>query len=494
MNFIIFMPDELRADSLGCYGHPVVQTPNYDRLAQEGVRFSQCYVQHTVCTPSRCSMMTGWYPHVSGHRTLWNLLQPYEPNLFKYLKKAGYQVRWYGKNDLLSSGCMAESVDEAHRCGTMGPDVNAFKPGEPGYMSFLYEPFNGRVEEHLSYEDVWAGVRFLQSCPQEPFILYLPIDAPHPPYGAPPPYHDMYSPDSLPKLRPVCTEGKPDFHALIRRYRGLDRMDESVLQKIRSVYLGTVSFTDMLLGKVLDALDETGLANNTAVFVCSDHGDWAGDYGLVEKWSSALDDSIVHIPMIARVPGMASEYTVESPIELFDIMSTILELAEVDAEHTHFSQSMIPALRGAMPDPNRAVFAEGGYDPHEPHCFEGLPTRMSKRRSGETIYTPKYSQQQDYPESVCRSVMIRTLGHKLIRRTQGLSELYDLKKDPQELVNLYEDSQCAGIRHELEDRLFEWYLATSDVTRFHENPRGFSEFLTRNRSGTIRREDGCEWT
>ncbi|MCB0187379.1 MAG: sulfatase-like hydrolase/transferase, partial [Caldilineaceae bacterium] len=75
MNFIIFQPDELRAESVGCYGHPLAPTPNIDALAAQGTRFDQCHVQHSVCTPSRCSMMTGWYPHVRGHRTLWHLLR-----------------------------------------------------------------------------------------------------------------------------------------------------------------------------------------------------------------------------------------------------------------------------------------------------------------------------------------------------------------------------------------------------------------------------------
>ena len=87
-NLIFFIPDELRASSVGCYGDPVSTTPNIDRLASQGTRFDQCHVQHTVCTPSRTSFTTGWYPHVRGHRTLWNMLRPEDPNLLKYLKRA----------------------------------------------------------------------------------------------------------------------------------------------------------------------------------------------------------------------------------------------------------------------------------------------------------------------------------------------------------------------------------------------------------------------
>ena len=80
MNIIYINPDEMRADVLGCYGHALARTPNFDRLAAQGTRFDQCHVQHTVCTPSRCSFMTGWYPPTAGHRTLWNPLQAHEPN------------------------------------------------------------------------------------------------------------------------------------------------------------------------------------------------------------------------------------------------------------------------------------------------------------------------------------------------------------------------------------------------------------------------------
>ncbi len=112
MNFILFNPDEMRAESVGCYGHPLASTPNLDRLAAQSTRFDQCHVQHTVCTPSRCSFMTGQYPHVNGHRTLWHALQRHEPQLLKYLKTAGYDVMWGGKNDLLSPDSFADSVTD----------------------------------------------------------------------------------------------------------------------------------------------------------------------------------------------------------------------------------------------------------------------------------------------------------------------------------------------------------------------------------------------
>ncbi len=95
-NILIFMPDQQRADCVGCFGNEHIHTPNIDALAARGVRFDNAWVNHPVCSPSRVNLMTGWYPHTRGHRTLTHLVQPHEPNMLKYLKDAGYHVAWAG--------------------------------------------------------------------------------------------------------------------------------------------------------------------------------------------------------------------------------------------------------------------------------------------------------------------------------------------------------------------------------------------------------------
>ena len=471
VNFVFFMPDELRAESVGCYGHSLAPTPNMDRLAEEGVRFDQCHVQHTVCTPSRCSLMTGWYPHVRGHRTLWHCLRPDEPNLLRYLKQAGYQVHWYGRNDLLAPGSFADSVTTARQLGGGVWGRNQYPPEDPRYYSFLFDPYDDPVEQHNDYANVEAAIEFLKSRPREPFALYLPLTFPHCPYSAPPRWHDLIDPESIPALRPADLPGKPDFHALIRRTRRLSELDEVTFRKIQAVYLGMIGFMDDLLGRLLDALDETGLAKDTAVFAFSDHGDYAGDYGLVEKWPSGLEDALTRVPMIARVPGGSAGRSVMEPMELFDVMSTTLDLAGIPARHTHFARSLVPQIGGLPGDADRAVYAEGGYSRHEPHCLEGRGEMGDSAR--ESPYYPKLKLQQDHPESVSRAVMLRTSTHKLIRRAEGVNELYDLAADPLELDNVYERPEHRDAQEAMEKRLLEWYLETSDVTTFEEDPRGF---------------------
>jgi len=453
-----------------------------DRLAAEGGRFGQCHVQHTVCSPSRCSFMTGWYPHVRGHRTLWHLLRPDEPNLLRYLKAAGYDVRWWGKNDLLAPETFPDSVTSAGRQlsapmvpGGTPKKRNPFPADAPEFYSFLYEPSSDDPVENLGdFRCVRTAIDYIRSDPPGPFALYLPIGLPHCPYAAPQPWHDLIDPDALPPLRSCESSEMPDFHRLIRRYRRLDELDGAIFRKINAVYLGMISLVDHMLGQLLTALEQTGHDQDTTVIVFSDHGDWAGDYGLVEKWPSGLDDCLTRVPLIIRCPGNRAAHVVREPIEAFDIMATALELAGIEAQHTHFSHSLVPQIHGASGDPDRAAFAEGGYDPFEAHCFEGYPPRGEAIMTPEHIYYPKLLQQQEHPESVCRAVMMRTASHKLVRRSTGKHELYDLSRDPCELNNVYRTAEYASIRTAMEQRLLHWFLHTSDVVPFDENPRGFS--------------------
>ena len=474
MNFVIFMPDEMRAECAGSYGHPVVQTPNLDRLAAEGTRFDAAYVQHPVCTPSRCSMFTGWYPHVAGHRTLWHLLRPHEPNLFKYLKQGGYDVRWYGKNDLLATASFPDSVTEAlppSGFRNVGGRVTE-DPDDPHYDSFLAQPFPDGPWDTADACCVRRGIDFLRGEHDRPFMLYLPLTLPHPWYSAPQPWHTMYRPEDVPAPRPPELAAKPMFHELIRKTRNLGRLDERECRRIAAVYLGAITYVDHLFGELLKTLDETGLAEDTCVIFCADHGDWAGEFGLVEKWPSALDDTISRVPLVIRAPGGQAGHAVDTPVELFDIMATVLEMAGVECRHTHFARSLAPQVRGAPGDADRAAFAEGGYDPHEPHCFEGRNVGDHAGRTSDNIYYQKGHLQQTDPASVCRTVMVRTATHKLIYRTEDIGELYDMRADPRELNNLYGQAEAGPIQRELEQQVLRFLARTSDVTPLDEDPRG----------------------
>ncbi|OQB12684.1 MAG: Arylsulfatase [Firmicutes bacterium ADurb.Bin193] len=494
MNFIFFFPDEMRADSVSCYGNPTVKMPNYDRLAKEGVKFDKCFVQNPVCSPSRCSVMTGLYVHNFGHRSLWHLLRPYEPSLFRYLKNAGYDIAWFGKNDLYSQAYLDEILgdneemrlgDSSHIQGSEGVSggKNPYSIDDPEYYSFLHSPFKTETGKPVIDDSITKALDFLNSRKQgdKPFMLFLPIVMPHPPYKVFEEFYNMYDPKELiEELKsPDETSGKPSFAELIRKYRRLDKLSPEFFAKIYAVYLGMNSYVDLMLGELLETLDRTGLYKNTTVIASSDHGDWAGNYGLVEKWPNAMDDDLLHVPLIIRTPDNKAGHSVREQVELFDIMPTALELAGIEAEHTHFARSLVPQLNGASGDPLRAVFAEGGYDLHEPVCFENFEGRFagsghqSFMQNPAGVYYPKALQQKEYPESVCRTAMIRTSEYKLVKRTSGENELYDLKKDPREMTNVYSDECYRDIRLDLESKLLDWYIKTADTVPKTSDSRGF---------------------
>ncbi len=474
-NIILFMPDELRADALSCFGNPVCRTPNLDHLAADGARFANCHVQYPVCGASRCSLLTGWPTSVRGHRSLYYFLRPEEPNLFRYLKQNGYDVFWYGKNDALAAQSFYSSVtawnDQPEPARPAGKvSRNPWPLSDPRYYSFLFTE-GGDRRATADYQNVRAAIRILErEHVDRPICLFLPLSSPHPPYAGPEGFHDLYDPAGLPPLQPAGLPKKPNFHAGIRKAYNIDAVTERTFREIRAVYLGMVSYTDWLLGELLEAVERTHHSNDTAIFVLSDHGDYAGDFGLVEKWPSGLEDALTHIPLIARVPGGARGHVAENMVELFDVMATCLELAGVEAQHTHFARSLLPQIHGGPGDPERAAFCEGGYNVYEPQCFEP-PT------APHAIYYPKTNLQLTQPEMISRAAMIRTHTHKLIVRPSGQSELYDYRQDSNELHNLYGDAAAAQVQSELEHRLASWYINTTGIAPFDKDQRAAPPFI-----------------
>lgn len=470
-NLIFFFPDEMRADALACYGNPVTLTPNFDRLAKEGTRFANCHVQHPYCGPSRCSLLTGWPMSAHGHRSQFFLLRPDEPNMFRYLKDAGYDVFWYGKNDALAQQSFAASATEWHfhppYLGEMPPALKAaFEKTSPCTMLF---PGGLDRRNTGDYADVQRAIRILERKEADrPFCIFLPLFYPHPPYMPPAGFDKMYESGDLPPLVPPNLPGKPSFHAAVRETHGLTSLADPVLREIRAAYYGNVSFSDWLLGELLEAVDRTGHAADTAIIASSDHGDYAGDYGLVEKWASGLESCLTHVPLISRVPGGVSGAVRPEMYELFDIMPTLLELGGTRASHTHFARSLVPQICGEFGNVNRAAFSEGGYNIYEPQAFH--PPFASG------MYAPKTNLENDQPQTVSRCASVKTARYTYIVRPQGQSELYDRAEDPHETNNLLDSKTHQAVREELQMRLVNWYINTSGVPPMDRDPRATPPF------------------
>jgi arylsulfatase A-like enzyme len=405
LNFVFLMPDELRADAVHCIEGRGVQTPNIDALADQGSVFTRCFVQNPVCSPSRVCFMTGWYPHTRGHRTLYYLLRPEEPNLLKYLKSAGYHVEWHGKNDLLAGESFADSVSfrSADR-GSLPWRPNPFPPDHRLHRSFYFGSRGEGPLEDFDATQVHNAIRFLKSQPRQPFFLYIPLIWPHPPYTVEEPYFSMYDREHAPTPLPAKLDDKPHFMREIYLSYGLDRLSEADFREIVATYWGMVTRIDDLFGELMEALDSSPLRDNTVVIFTSDHGDYVGDYGLTEKWPSGLEDCLLRIPLVVRLPGTAGGRRIEALTEEIDLFPTIMELAGVEPQHTHFGRSLLPLMRGETQKHREAVFAEGGHLPSEPHT----PEPLFPKEGPFAIYHEKTRIQNDDPTTIAKAVMVRT--------------------------------------------------------------------------------------
>lgn len=484
-NIVMFMPDELRADALACYGNPVVKTPHFDALATQGTRFAQCQTAFPICGPARCSMLTGWPVSVRGHRSQMYFLRPEEPNLFRYLRQAGYDVFWFGKNDALAAECFDDSVTlwNYSQGRTIAEGDGSGRGG--GAATGIGESTGDR-RSTSDYKHLAAGIRILERKESDrPFCLFLPLLSPHPPYSAPEDFAIMYKPGSLPDLIPADLPNRPRYMARLRATTGLDKQPAELFRKMRASYLGKVSYADWLLGELMEALERTHHVKDTALLAFSDHGDYAGDYGLGEKWAGGLEECLTHVPLLVRVPGGARGHTVSNQTELFDVMQTSLELAGTTARHTHFSRSLLPQVLGGAGDADRAAFSESGYNVYEPQCFllggDGGGRAASAARP--VAQAPPAEAHEsgrleiNEPDLISRAACVKTHEYKLVSRPQGQSELYLYRDDPQELHNRFGEAGVRGTQMAAQQRLLDWYINTSGIAPWNRDQRSFPAFL-----------------
>lgn len=477
-HIVLFNPDQCRADAIGHLGNGAACTPVLDALArEEAVSFRHAFCQNPVCTPSRCSFMTGWYPHVRGHRTMHHMLHPErgEPVLLARLKRLGYHVWWGGKNDLVPGGLGFEPYcDVKHQPpGPLRPDSHAAQewrgpPDADNYYSFFRgELPPGPDGRYLDLDWGWVdgAVEHIRSCRDgRPMCIYLPLLFPHPPYAVEPMYLRRIDAARLPPRVPVPDgwRGKP---ALLRRLHELQRLggwSEARFDALRRVYLGMVARVDDQLGRVVQALKDAGAWDDTALFVFSDHGDFTGDYGLVEKTQNTFEDCLTRVPFVVKPPrGVAAAPGVrEALVELLDLPATIDDLLGVDPGYDHFGRSLLPLIAGGRDAHRDAVFCEGGRLASERHCSEA---QSNPSLDPSHLYWPRMvAQRSDGPEHG-KAVMCRTERWKYVRRLAEPDELYDLQSDPRELRNRIDDPSLAEVAGRLRDRMLRFFVETADV-------------------------------
>ncbi len=484
-NLVFIMSDQQRRDSMGCYGSDWAETPNLDALADSGYLFENAYVTQPVCTPARASIMTGLYPHTAGPTVNKLPLSPDIPVLAEMVSEdyfCGYMGKWHLGDDVIRQHGFDVwiSTEESHRetytkrehRGVLSDYhhhliANRFKPDVDSAGEMTFSP-NARslLPEEFQMASYLAGQAedFIDQNSDRPFILYVCTFEPHSPYNGP--FDDQYDPDSLP-VGPAFLE-KPEGAALVNRVRseyftqylqggniaedaymartlaqGHDLTNEAAWRKLRAQYYGNVTLVDGMVGRITAALERAGVADDTAVVFTTDHGEMLGDHGMLEKRSFYEEAS--RVPLLMRVPWLSSgRQRVDGSVGHIDLVPTILDLlGESQPDHLE-GKSLVSVLTGDDTLDGNDVFIE----------WNGISPDVRDRFLGSDAINRMLAMPY-------RSVVSDRWKLNLCAGDQG--ELFDLRSDPYEQNNLFDDPAQRDRIRDMAARIRMWQHETGDT-------------------------------
>ena len=501
MNILFIMYDQLRFDYLGCAGHPHLETPNFDRVARMGVRFTNAYCQSPICGASRMSFYTGRY--VSSHGAQFNgyPLRVGEQTLGDHLRKAGMGCWLIGKTHMKVDaegmarlGLERDSVIGARQaeCGfdAWVRDDGLWAEGPDGFYDEKRSPYNEYLKSKgypgdnpwaqyanagvdaegqiasgwmLTNTDQPANIReedsetpwltrqalaFMEEA-EGPWCAHVSYIKPHWPYIVPAPYHAMYGPNHVPAANRSEDERRdthPVFDAFLSGKVAEAFQREEVRQKVIPAYMGLIKQCDDQLGLILDRLEESGAIKDTMIVLTSDHGDYLGDHWMGEK--DFFHDPSVKIPMIVYDPRPEADPTRGTEcaqlVEAIDLAATFIEAAGAEVPgHIVEGRSLMPWLRGECPDWREVVISEYDY---------------SLRPFGETLVGSSAD---------ARLFMVFDGRWKMIHAEGGMRPmLFDLETDPDELNDLARQPGHEDQIARLRGHLAKWGLRMAQrVTR-----------------------------
>ncbi|GIW81270.1 MAG: iduronate-2-sulfatase [Gemmatales bacterium] len=430
-NVLFIVVDDLNND-LGCYGHPLVRSPNIDRLARRGVRFDRAYCQYPVCNPSRSSFMTGKYPDQTGVLSNGGNFRQRLPNavtLAQHFKNNGYFVARVGK--IFHYGVPMQigtsGVDDPaswHKVvNPRGIDrevhdkIHTLEKGQfGGTLSWL--KLDSKAEDHTDGKGATAAIQLMEDHLREkgdqPFFLAVGFYRPHTPYVAPTRFFDLYP---LEKIQPVLEkEGDRDDIPVAALADRPKQRELTIAQRkeIIQAYYASISLMDEQVGRLLDALDRLKIADRTVIVFFSDHGYHLGHHGLWQKGD--LFEGSARVPLIIAEPKSphAGQAT-EAITELVDIYPTLAELCGLPKPKDVAGTSLVPILKNPRRKGKEAALTEAWSRAGRMH-----PEVRGKKILGYSIRTPRFR----YTEWGDGKFGI---------------ELYDYQTDPQEFTNLAKD-------------------------------------------------------
>ncbi|MBN1250218.1 MAG: sulfatase-like hydrolase/transferase, partial [Anaerolineae bacterium] len=334
--------------------------------------------------------------------------------------------------------------------------------------------------EDIYYDGDWANVlgaiEFIKNAPQDqPLCIYLPLTYPHPPYGVEEPWYSLIDREKLPPRAPAPANwaGKASLLGAIHETQNLQDWTEERWTELRAVYYGMCARLDHQFGLLVAALKDAGLYDDTAIFVFADHGDYTGDYGIVEKTQNTFEDALSRVPFVIKPPKdmPVVPRVSEALVELVDFSATVYDLAGIEPGYWHFGRSLLPVLAGETDVHRDAIFCEGGRLQGEEQAME-LESVRTMADPSVSLYWPRIKHQvTDERPWHTKATMCRTRDYKYVRRLYEQDELYDLRTDPHEMRNLIDDPAYADVRMTLQERMLTWYMATCDVVPFDTDQR-----------------------
>ncbi|MEZ6130952.1 MAG: sulfatase [Planctomycetaceae bacterium] len=452
-NVLFLICDDLNCD-IGCYGHPLVKTPNIDRLAQRGVRFDRAYCQYPLCGPSRASFMTGLYPDQTLiHRNAIYVREhlPDVNTMSQMFRDAGYTATRIGKiyHYNVPKHIGTSGHDDPYSWNVtinpQGRDVHeedkifSLIPGSfGGTLSWLAA--DGTDAEQTDGIAAAEADQVLKSFAQSgtPFFLAVGLYRPHTPYVAPKKYFDMYPRNriAVPQVPQnyLNTIPAPAKKSLTRKVQ--NNLDDDVARQAIQAYYASITFADAQVGHILDSLQSAGLADNTVIVFTSDHGYHMGEHGHYQK--TTLYENAARVPLIMAGPGItATGQTASTLAEMVDFYPTLAELTGLKTPDYVSGLSLMPALKDAS-----AVVRDSAYTQYD---------------IGYSLRTDRYR----YTEW----------------GTDGVdgAELYDHETDAAEMVNLAGSDQHQQVMNELAAKL------RDRIRQHRQPPQGLKQIVFENR-------------
>ncbi|MFD0909896.1 sulfatase-like hydrolase/transferase [Ruegeria arenilitoris] len=500
-NILFIMFDQLRWDYLSCYGHPHLHTPNIDRLAARGVRFTRAYIQSPICGSSRMSTYTGRY--VQSHGASWNgiPLKVGELTMGDHLRKAGMDCWLVGKTHMRADaegmarlGLEPDSLIGARvaECGfdvyerddgmrPEGPDGFYDPDGARAYNEWLADkgydgdnPWHDFANSGLDADGNVLSGWFLKNAPQAaniaeedsetpylttrgmefmethdgPWCCHLSYIKPHWPYIVPEPYASMYGPEHvLPPNRSETerAEAHPVLSAFMHTKIGQTFWRQDVRAAVIPAYMGLIKQADDQIGRLLDWMEQTGRMGDTMIVLTSDHGDFLGDHWMGEK--TFFHDASTKVPLIIYDPSEQADATrgttCDALVESIDLAPTFVEVAGgAVPDHILEGHSLLPILHAQADEtPRKFVICEYDYSASPIAETLGVSVRDAAM------------------------FMVATKKWKLIHCEGGFRPiLFDLENDPDELTDLGDSAAYADVIAQMYDHLFDWARRPSQRT------------------------------